>query len=150
MRESQILGHWCACVHWYYWYYLIICAILCAVTADLVALSCVQGDQACVIALDTDGIPKPPLWTPLARDMASELKSRRRLEHVATAAALGDVETVEEYITAGGDVDGRTLHQHTLLHVAARHGHADVVYILLQANADLDAPDFVRSQCATQ
>ena len=72
------------------------------------------------------------------------LASRRHLEHIATAAAQGDVNTVLGFISAGGDVNARTINQHTLLHVAARHGHPEVVCALLHADADLDSLDYVR------
>lgn len=70
-------------------------------------------------------------------------QSRHQLEYIAVAAAKGNVEAVEAFITAGGDANARTINQHTLLHVAARHGHPDVVCVLLP-HSDLDALDYVR------
>lgn len=53
-------------------------------------------------------------------------------------AAAGDVEAIERRIGAGEDVDFRRLIGWTALHHAALRGHANVVKVLIEADANVD------------
>ena len=56
-----------------------------------------------------------------------------------TAAARGDVAEVRRLLAAGADVDATCDGGRTALFVAARHGRADVVRVLLAAKANVDS-----------
>ncbi len=55
-----------------------------------------------------------------------------------TAALLGDLATVQQYIASGADLDRKDAYGSTPLIVAATFGHADVARALLGAGADPD------------
>eukprot|EP00873_Tetraselmis_striata_P037298 jgi/Tetstr1/457562/TSEL_044131.t2 len=63
-------------------------------------------------------------------------------EGVTRAAAAGDMAEVRSYLTDGGDVNLRSLFQSQLLHIAAREGQHDVVRLLLDSGADVNALDY--------
>ncbi len=67
---------------------------------------------------------------------------------VLSAACFGDVSAVSEFLESGlGGVNDRSVFQSTLLHVAARAGRADVVRLLLDRGADINALDYVSVDC---
>ena len=55
---------------------------------------------------------------------------------VHTAAAAGDLETVEKYLDSGADVNAPGLVGSTPLHFAARAGHLEVARLLLDSGAE--------------
>jgi len=62
-----------------------------------------------------------------------------KYEEWFTAVIEGDVRAVAGGIAEGLDVDARTNQGRTALMIAARHGHGDVVDVLVSAGADVDA-----------
>ena len=61
------------------------------------------------------------------------------------AAARGDAAAVAALLDAGAELEGaREEDQRTALHCAAASGHASVVNLLLELDADVDAEDEVR------
>lgn len=61
------------------------------------------------------------------------------------AAAAGDLETAEKFISYGADVDSRSEDNATALIISARQGHAEIVKLLLSRGAEIDATDNSRS-----
>ena len=52
------------------------------------------------------------------------------------------VKDVQRYLDGGGDPNGRTEHQQTLLHIAADNSELDVIKLLISRGADLNAKGF--------
>ncbi|CAG9467365.1 unnamed protein product [Pedinophyceae sp. YPF-701] len=61
---------------------------------------------------------------------------------IISAAEAGDTAAVLAAIDAGLDVNARSAFQTTLLHTAARYGHADLLSALLRRGADITALDY--------
>ena len=70
--------------------------------------------------------------------------SSRKCKDILTAAANGKIEKVRNLLDEGVDVDTRDSDNRTILHWAARKGHADIVQLLLErgANAKLADNDY--------
>lgn len=58
-----------------------------------------------------------------------------------SAAQAGDLQQVNDILSAGADVNGVDGEGNTALHLAAFHGHLEVVQALLAAGADANAQD---------
>lgn len=57
---------------------------------------------------------------------------------IHTAAVLGDLQTVQQHVAAGTDLDARDAYGSTPLIIAATFGHPGVVRALIDGGADLD------------
>ena len=58
--------------------------------------------------------------------------------------------TAEVLLRAGISRDARTKVDRTPLHVASQEGHLEIVNLLLQHSADIDAKDMVKSSYYTK
>lgn len=72
-----------------------------------------------------------------------DIKTRdcRGYSPLMTAAALGQLELVNELLLAGADVDEKSFMEETALYLASREGHEQVVKHLLRANAKVNLKD---------
>ena len=63
--------------------------------------------------------------------------------NVEHAVRAGDTTAVQHWLEAGGDVNGRTVYQSQLIHVAARYSQTNVLRVLLSApGIDVNALDY--------
>ncbi|HEU0055354.1 MAG TPA: ankyrin repeat domain-containing protein [Longimicrobium sp.] len=102
-----------------------------------VALAETLLDHGAAIEGTEEGLWKSPLMTALAfgyGDTAAALARRgARADHLAAAAGLGDAEAAARLLSAAD-----ALTRHRALALAAQHGHADIVRLLLDAG---ESPD---------
>jgi hypothetical protein len=60
---------------------------------------------------------------------------------IHSAARYGDVQGVEEFLDAGVDVNAAGHYEMTALHLSAKHGHREVVELLIKREANVNAMD---------
>jgi cytohesin len=79
----------------------------------------------------------------------SALKGKGKTDVTAKAPEIsihdtvrrGQIESVEQYLDAGGDVDGKDKQDKTPLQHAAFHGHKEIAELLISKGADVNAKD---------
>lgn len=109
--------------------YFLILPLLCFLTAC-------SSDQPATVALS-----EPETGQASSEGSKTAGNSPVSPEQLAQAALDGDIDTIEQGLTAGFDVDTRDLQGRTLLMYAAFNGHTDIVRKLLDKGAEVDGRD---------
>ena len=98
-----------------------------------------KGDLVEAMKKYRESHPPAPVCSPPSPESRSPEFTMFKM---GAAAATGDFSSVKRLIAQGVDVDIRTQQGRTALHVAAGHCHIELVkYLVLEANADVNAPD---------
>ncbi|XP_041985571.1 serine/threonine-protein phosphatase 6 regulatory ankyrin repeat subunit A [Aricia agestis] len=74
-------------------------------------------------------------------ELVGVVNSSSGLTPLATAARRGDTSMVRQLLASGAEVDQRSAHGRTALHVATLHHHLDTAHLLLASGADYTLRD---------